>query len=50
MKAISVATLVACSFTGFDHGHGIVPAHERGHDPGCDHVHVYGHGVQHHRF
>jgi hypothetical protein len=36
---------VASSFTGLDHGHGIVPAHERGHHPGRDHGH--GHGVSH---
>jgi hypothetical protein len=30
---------VACSFKGVDHGHGIVPAHERGHDHGRGHGH-----------
>jgi nickel/cobalt exporter len=29
---------------GVDHGHGIVPVHERGHDHGRDHGHGHGHG------
>jgi hypothetical protein len=32
---------------GMDHGHGVVPAHERGHDYGSDHVDAHGHGSGH---
>jgi ABC-type nickel/cobalt efflux system permease component RcnA len=38
---------VASSFTGVDHGHGIVPAHERGHAHGRDHGHGHRHGHRH---
>jgi hypothetical protein len=26
---------------GVDHGHGVVPDHERGHEHGVDHAHVH---------
>jgi hypothetical protein len=32
---------------GVDHGHGIVPVHERGHDHGRDHGHGDGDGHGH---
>jgi len=37
----------ACSFHGVDHGHGIVPVHERGHDHGRDHDHGHDHDHVH---
>jgi hypothetical protein len=48
MPAISAATDAGyVRVHGVDHGHGIVPVPERGHDHGRDHVHGHDHGNVH---
>jgi hypothetical protein len=46
----SLSSHVACSFTGVDHGHGFVPAPERGHAHARDHAHGMAEAFWLHRF
>jgi len=48
MPAISADPVAGCVLVhGVDHGHGIVPVHERGHAHGRDHVHGHDHDHVH---